>query len=182
MTRLIALACLVGSGCFIESFTAGKSRSEAELGMNARRYTPPASSPVAFRTNDPAQPAQPSGTATTATLRFTQTFGAGYGGEEAEFGHLADSSSNVAGGYGLLGVRGASRIGGISAEIAGGWRTVRTSLDAPDISRLVAEPRVRGELWIANQVSLGAAVGASLGEQVWMAGLYIGVHSRHDGN
>jgi hypothetical protein len=45
-------------------------------------------------------------------------------------------------------------------------------------NRLILEPRVRAQLWIAEQWTLGGAIGARIGTQgEWMGGLYLGVHS-----
>lgn len=102
-------------------------------------------------------------------------------GGEAETGRFAgQDGSNIAGGYAVAGARAPLRLGALSAELAGGWRSLRDSIDAPDHSMYILEPRVRGELWLNPQLTLGAAAGAEVGGQhAWMAGVYIGVHS-HD--
>jgi hypothetical protein len=43
----------------------------------------------------------------------------------------------------------------------------------------VVEARARGELWLSPWITAGATVGASvLDRGDWMAGVYLGVHSR----
>ncbi|HEU4615349.1 MAG TPA: hypothetical protein VFS15_24815, partial [Kofleriaceae bacterium] len=88
--------------------------------------------------------------------------------------------SNVAGAYGVAGVRsdlGALRI---AAEVVAGRRWVRYALDGTeDPTLLMVEPRVRADIWLASQLTLGVAAGATLGERsVWMAGVYVGFHSQ----
>jgi hypothetical protein len=59
---------------------------------------------------------------------------------------------------------------------------MRDSVEAPDHDVGVLEPRVRGELWLAPQLTLGAAAGAEIsGQHAWMAGIYLGVHSHSYG-
>ena len=40
---------------------------------------------------------------------------------------------------------------------------------------------VRGEMWLSSQFTLGGAVGASLSDHAWMAGLYLGASYTHPG-
>jgi hypothetical protein len=118
--------------------------------------------------------------AMTASLQFTMSMGKNvYAGGEAETGKLALPGSWIAGAYGIVGAEAATRRGALGAELAAGWRGVRTSLDeGDDEDQLVLEPRVRAQLWFAEQWTLGGAVGTRLGgEGEWMAGVYIGVHS-----
>jgi len=60
-----------------------------------------------------------------------------------------------------------------------GRRWIRYALDGTqDAALMMAEPRVRGEMWLSPILTLGGAVGATLSERnVWMAGIYLGVHS-----
>jgi hypothetical protein len=125
---------------------------------------------------------QPEGTAVTTSLRFTgKTRYNTFIGVEAEMGSmLGRAGSNVAGAYGVAGLRndlGALRL---AAELVAGRRWIRYDLDGgTDPTRMVAEPRVRADLWLAPQVTLGGAVGATLGDDaVWMAGIYVGLHSQ----
>jgi len=123
---------------------------------------------------------EPAATSVTGDFRFGMRvpyhlFLAG----EVEFGRLADSGSNVAGAYGVVGARfpvGNAAL--LTAEIATGYRSIRYTLDSPEVGKAVMEPRIRAEIWVDEQFSFGATVGATLDDRfVYMAGLYIGVHS-----
>jgi hypothetical protein len=55
-------------------------------------------------------------------------------------------------------------------------------LDAPDTGKLVAEPRLRADMWLGPQFTLGATAGVTLSDQnVWMVGLSLGIHSHEFG-
>lgn len=157
---------------------------QLEVGLNTRHFAATAAQEgVAFRTATGAStPGLPEGTALTTSLRFTgRTRFNTFLGVEGEVGEMMGrAGSNVAGAYGVAGVRsdlGALRIG---AELVAGRRWVRYALDgAEDPTLMIVEPRVRADLWLASQLTLGAAAGATLGERsVWMAGVYVGFHSQ----
>lgn len=156
---------------------------QLEIGLNTRHFAATAAQEgVAFRTTSgEPTPGLPEGTALTTSLRFTgRTRFNTFLGVEGEVGEmLGRVGSNVAGAYGVAGVRsdlGALRI---AAEIVAGRRWIRYALDgAEDPTLMMAEPRVRADLWLASQLTLGVAAGATLGDHsVWMAGVYIGFHS-----
>lgn len=157
---------------------------QLEIGLNTRHFAATAAQEgVAFRTTtgEPTTPGLPEGTALTTSLRFTgRTRFNTFLGVEGEVGEmLGRAGSNVAGAYGVAGLRsdlGALRL---AAELVAGRRWIRYDLDGTeDPTRLIAEPRVRADLWLASQLTLGVAAGATLGEHsVWMAGVYIGFHS-----
>ncbi len=138
-----------------------------------------ASSDLALRQVSPSQEAAPLG-AYTASTHFTVALRSLlYGGMEFEAGQLDTRGSNFGGAYGVLGAEHATRMGSIGVELAGGWRGLRYRSGMDDVHTYVAEPRVRGQLRIGAQLSLGAVAGATLGDRgSWMAGLYLGVHSR----
>ena len=100
-----------------------------------------------------------------------------YVGVEAEAGELEAPGSNVAGGFGLVGVEGSSRLGGLGVEVAGGWRSLRYRVGGDAMVNSIVEPRVRGFLWLSSQITLGAAAGVTIGDPGWMAGAYVAVHS-----
>lgn len=82
-------------------------------------------------------------------------------------------------GYGVVGARAGTEHALISVELAGGGRSVAAVAEMADASGTVLETRARGEVWLGPWASLGATIGASLVERGdWMAGLYLGVHSR----
>lgn len=123
------------------------------------------------------------GNGVSVAARFTmRTRWHTYLGVEAEAGALAREGSNIAGGYGVAGTRRPFGFGALSAEVAAGWRGVRDALGEPDRSDYILEPRIRGEMWLGRQVSLGATAGAEVGTQGgWVAGVYVGIHSQDFG-
>ena len=171
------------AGCPLDNFTRYDRPAHAEFGVNTRHFSSSTPQGVAARTTTPpANDMDVNGAATSLSFRFTmRTRWSTYMGGEAEAGRFAgQDGSNIAGGYAVAGARAPLRLGSLSAELTGGWRSVRDGIDSPDHSMYVLEPRVRGELWLNPQFTLGAAAGAEVGGQhAWMAGVYIGVHS-HD--
>ncbi len=151
---------------------------QVEVGLNTRRFVASGDAQTAFRGEvDPADEAH---SAVTLGMRFTSWMAWNtYVGAEGEVGRLDSlSGSNLAGAYGLAGVRGDLGWTTVSVELAAGRRTVRYSLDSDDQGKWIAEPRVRAQFWAGPRVTIGAAVGATLADQsVWMAGVYVGVHS-----
>jgi len=90
---------------------------------------------------------------------------------------------------GIIGVRGGAGPGTLGVEFAGGLRVasygVHSSYHDCETSGAVtalegvAEARARGELWLGPWITAGAVIGASVIERsAWMAGVYVGVHSR----
>ena len=70
----------------------------------------------------------------------------------------------------------------VAVEMASGWRTVRYNLNDDEHGKFIFEPRARAQLWAGSRVTVGAALGATIGaREVFMGGLYIGVHSLIDG-
>jgi hypothetical protein len=151
-----------------------------ELGLNTRHFTADHTN-VAFRSTTTPDPSLAGGEGVTMSFRFTgQTPYSTYLGIEAEAGQMIGlPESNIAGGYGVAGARGVLGSVQLAAELVAGRRWVRYELEGKaDPSTLIAEPRVRADVWLSRKLSLGGAVGATLSDrQVWMAGIYIGVHS-----
>jgi len=152
---------------------------EFEVGFNNRQFAALPGEMTAFR-GPIADPAVQANVAHTVSLRFTTATRRGvFLGGEAETGVLATPGSNLAGAYGVAGVRG--RIGeriAVAAELAAGGRWIRYGDKYDDVARLVGEPRVRAEVWLHPQWTLGGAIGSTLGARdVWMVGVYVGVHS-----
>lgn len=150
-----------------------------ELGLNTRHFAAESREMVAFRSTSPESGTFDGAAAFTASLRFTkamrfQTFA----GVEAETGMLAQHGSNIAGAYGVAGARGVIGRAALLVELASGRRWIRYGLGEPDFARWLVEPRVRAEVWVHPRFTAGGAIGATLGDQhVWMAGVYVGVHS-----
>jgi hypothetical protein len=176
-------------GCVLASPALASPKEDKpmqlEVGFNTRHFAAAsAESGAAFRSTTgegETEPGLAAGTALTTSLRFTgRAWGSGFLGIEAEFGELIGVvGSNVAGAYGVAGARGELGSLRIAAELVAGRRWVRYELmEKSDPSAMIAEPRVRADLWLAPKLTLGAAVGATLGDRsVWMAGIYLGIHS-----
>ena len=90
---------------------------------------------------------------------------------------------------GVVGVRGRVGPGGLGVELTGGMRSVSYSFHSSyhgcelttgiTETAPIAEARARGELWLGPWLSAGVTVGTSLLERnAWMAGAYLGVHTR----
>jgi hypothetical protein len=175
---LAAIVCVSTLGC---SFDRHRHDRPARflLGTNARDLAT-SSGAVALRTGSPTEVAPLGQEARTVSGQFTMaTRYHGYAGVELEAGTLDVHGSNFGGAYGVLGAEHLSRFGSLGVELVSGWRGLRHGLGEDDVNTFVAEPRVRGQLRIADQVTAGAVAGATLGEQgAWMAGIYLGFHSR----
>jgi hypothetical protein len=155
---------------------------QLELGVNTRHYAAVnAAQDVAFRSTEDPDPALEAGTAISTSLRFTgRTRYNTFLGVEGEAGKMVGlDHSNLAGAYGVAGMRGDLGRLRIAAELVAGRRWVRYELvGKEDHNAMIAEPRVRADLWLGPLVTLGGAVGATLGDRsVWMAGVYFGIHS-----
>jgi hypothetical protein len=152
-----------------------------ELGLNTRHFTADRTN-VAFRsmTEQPDLSLE-GGDGLTMSFRFTgRTRYNTYLGVEGEAGQMIGlPESNIAGAYGVAGARGALGRFRLAAELVAGRRWVRYEFGAKeDPSMLIAEPRVRADVWLNGYASVGGAVGATLSDrQVWMAGIYLGIHS-----
>lgn len=180
MSRVLALV-----GVLLVSNSASASPDEPpvhfEIGLNTRHLGASESdSNVALRSLTEVDDGTPSGNGVTVSLRFTkwmkwQTFT----GIEAETGTLTTPNSNFAGAYGLFGTR--HELGRIAlfVEAAAGKRWVRYELMEKDRTTWMVEPRVRAETWLNDRFTFGGAIGSTItGDvRVWLAGLYIGVHS-----
>lgn len=171
---------LVAGGGVAQAEKGDEPPIHFEVGLNTRHFTAvEGEENVAFRgeAGDPSAEAQ---TAVSVGLRFTHWMPRNlYAGIEGEIGKLdASSRSNLAGAYALFGARGQVGFASLFVEMAAGQRSIRFGDGSEEDSKLVAEPRVRAEMWLTSRVTVGAALGTTLGERdVWMAGLYLGVHS-----
>jgi hypothetical protein len=153
------------------------------LGPTVRHFsaTPAKDTANTFRTTTPdkALPTIPEQEAKLGSLAFTMASRSGlYGGGEVETGVLGEPGSSAAGVYGILGMRKALVGANLAVEVAAGQRWLRYGIDGQDQSKLVAEPRLRADFWLGEQFSFGAAAGITLDDQtVWMAGVFLGIHS-----
>lgn len=180
--RTLALALL---GCAAASPAVADSREPPvhfEMGLNTRRFSASDSGRVALRTvsGSPVESGEPGGTGVTVSLRFTKWLRYGlYGGFEAETGSLMEGGSNFAGAYGLVGARGHLGPLAVYVEGAPGRRWVRYEMSGKNYQAYLLETRVRAETWLSSRFTFGGAIGATVtGDvRVWMAGVYVGVHS-----
>jgi hypothetical protein len=182
------MAALV-SGCVLDP-KAGYRPARFHVGPNTRTLSvpdaanaPPATTTGAARTTStsPEDDTQRLG-ATSVSMQFTmETFHGFYSGVEAETGRLdLPGTTNFAAAYGVVGLQQSVPLGALGAELAAGWQGVRYWSGEEDHDSWVAEPRLRAQLWLAEQWTLGATVGARMsrdGRDDWMAGAYLGVHS-----
>jgi hypothetical protein len=154
-----------------------------EIGINTRHVSASAATEhAAFRSEEGSatDDGTPGGTGVTASLRFTKWMRWNtFAGLEAETGALSQPSSNVAGMYGVFGARGELGKVTLAVELAPGKRWIRYGLQDSTHEAYVVEPRVRAQTWLSPRFTLGAAAGATVtGDvHVWMAGVYVGVHS-----
>ncbi|MEO8701063.1 MAG: hypothetical protein ABI867_13525 [Kofleriaceae bacterium] len=181
---LVALcACIATAGCALDPHRDNRP-ARLRLGTNARHFTSTSAAPIALR-RAPASASSESSTTTvghegvTGSAQFTMTTHRSfYLGGELEAGTLDNPGSNVAGAYAVAGAQHAGRFGSLGVEVVGGWRALRYSLGDEQVSKGIIEPRVKAELWLSPKLTFGGTAGATLGEEgVWMAGLFLGVHS-----
>lgn len=178
--RTLALV-VIGSlamGCAMDRHRHDRP-TRLQLGASSRHFASPPSDPVALRATGSPDAAGAPAAAATGTAQFTMTtrYHAYLGGELEAGAFLDRSGSNVAGAYGVAGAEHGSRFGSLAIEVAAGWRGLRYGLGEDTINQMIVEPRLRGQLWISPLLTLGAAAGTTLGDNAWMAGLYLGVHS-----
>jgi len=102
---------------------------------------------------------------------------------------LTQSHGMVVGGLAFVGLRGDIGLGSLAVEGAGGVRDVIYNFTSTyhecetsssiSIVRPVVEARARADVWLGPWLTLGATLGANvLAKSDWMAGLYLGLHSR----
>jgi hypothetical protein len=188
MLRVVAIACVawLATGCLLDR-SLGTRPARFHVGPNTRSLvvpitqSPGAPPSTTFSSTSPApEKFDTRLAAVTAVFQFTMSMRGLYLGGEAETGQLEARGSNFAGAYGIAGIEHSGGLGSLGVELASGWRGLRFDLGDDDHDSFVVEPRVRGQLWIGDQFTLGAAAGAVLGERGdWMAGVYLGIHS-HD--
>ncbi len=189
MVRSFAIAVLLAAsaaGCAFDN-KAAERPARFQMAINSRRIPSSTREPgsnVAPRSTTPpgGVEALPQISAVTGSAQFTmQWLSHTYLGAEAEAGTLGLEGSSFAGAYGILGWGSSSPLGSLAAELAVGPRTLRYAIDSENLTSTAFEPRVRGEFWLSSQITFGAAVGASLDDRSFMAGVYLSVYS-HDFN
>jgi hypothetical protein len=151
-----------------------------EVGLNTRHFTAVEGDENAAFRGEAVDPSAEAQTAVSIGLRFTRWLPRNlYAGLEGEIGKLdAYDHSNLAGAYALFGARGQVGFASLFVEMAAGQRRIRFGDGAEEDRKMIAEPRVRGEMWLSSRITLSTAMGTTLGSRdVWMAGVYVGVHS-----
>ncbi len=176
------LLALLATGCLFDNHAATRPARFA-VGPNLRALDVPtgggARGTTAGRTSETTPAARDPLSAVSASLKFTmQTSLHTYAGAEIETGRLEGETSSFSGAYGIFGVEQPLGFGSFGVELATGWRGLRYGTGDDEQDLLVIEPRVRGQIWIGEQWTLGGAVGAVAGRGgEWMTGVYLGVHS-----
>ncbi|MBA3463210.1 MAG: hypothetical protein H0T46_24855 [Deltaproteobacteria bacterium] len=187
---VLGLACVAG-GCLWERDLA-KRPARMQLGFNTRSVATDVPKPefaggvhVARTTGEPAPTTERfASKGVTGNAQFTMGYRRGvYMGAELEAGPMSRDGAYFGGAYGVVGADTSSARGSLSVELIAGRRWLRTELGADDIASVAIEPRVRGQLLVGPQVTIGGVIGANAvpGEHGWMAGIYIGLFS-HDQN
>jgi hypothetical protein len=184
--RAIVVVALLCAGCAVFDRQRFDPPTRLTLGAATRHFDSPIDpkSAAALRQSTPTPPVAALTTphdSVMGTVGFTMASRYGtYAGGEIETGVLDTPGSSTAGIYGVAGARLSLDRVYLAGEIASGWRTVRYSLDTTDVGKMVIEPRVRADMWLGPQFTLGATAGLTLGDQtVWMIGASLGIHS-HD--
>lgn len=176
---LLAASVVSSTACAFDPHRADRP-TRLLLGPTARDLTGSDDAQIAVRQASPSEAAAAAQTAYTLAAQFTMAtqYGA-YGGVELETGRMAERGSNFAGGYGVIGAEHAWTSATVAVELATGWRGLRAAHGVDDVNNIVTEPRLRGQLRIAPQLTLGGVAGATIGERgSWMTGVYLGFHSR----
>ncbi|MDX2090704.1 MAG: hypothetical protein SFX73_22795 [Kofleriaceae bacterium] len=183
--KVLTFTTLVAAGC---GPALEQPIVRASLGANARQVAMPAPSSnrpasIARTTTAAPQPeeaSQPLDSAVTGALQFSvRPVGFLYFGGEVEAGAFAREGSNYGGAYGVLGVEAGGQRAFLSLEVAAGRQWLRYDLNATDVGANVVEPRVRAQVLLNPQVSLGGMIGANAmpEERGWTAGLFLGIYS-----
>ena len=181
--QVIALAGLAAGGCLWEQ-NVDQRMARLQLGVTSRQIaaSTPAPPTGVARTISPTEPTStPASSSVTGSMQFTMRLLRNtYVGGELEAGPLERPGSYLGGAYGVVGAEVSSSRGSLSVEMSGGRRWLRYEMGADDIPSTVLEPRVRGQLLLAPQLTVGGVIGANAmpGERGWMAGMYIGLYSR----
>lgn len=176
-------------GCLLDP-KLGKQPARFHVGPNTRSLgVPTAPAPDARPAPDGAARSASSATepdeqqlsATSVAMQFTMAMTHQlYSGIEAETGRLHVPGSNLAVASAVVGLEQRLGFGSVGAELALGWQSIRYTSGDTEHRTVVAEPRLRGQLWIADQWTLGATFGARTDggrNGDWMTGAYLGVHS-----
>lgn len=178
----------MASGCLLDPHV-GHRPARFHVGPNTRAVSvptvpePDSAQPTggATRGSTVTGPDEQQLSATSVAMQFTMaTSYPFYTGIEVETGRLDQPGSNFAAAFAVVGLEQRLGFGAVGAELAAGWQGLRYDRGDQEHDTLVAEPRVRGLLWIAEQWTLGATLGARLAggrNDDWMAGAYLGVHS-----
>jgi hypothetical protein len=174
----VVVFALATTGCLLDKRREDRP-ARIRFGVATHRVSSEAGDQLSARSDEPmpTQSASPT-TAITGSAQFTMAWrGPMYLGVEAEGGAMSRSGSNYAGGYGVIGAESASALGSLAVEVVAGRRWMRQDANSRDITSFAVEPRLRAQFWMTDQLTFGAAVGATPIDRSYMAGVFIGVHS-----
>jgi hypothetical protein len=184
---VFGFAGLVATGCVWER-NVDKRLARVQLGVNSRQLTTqaPADKPsyLARTTTPTPQPTANTqdSSGVTGSLQFTMRYPRNnipiYMGAEVEAGPL-ENQGYLGGAYGVVGAEAASGRGSLSVELSGGRRWLRAGLNEEDIPGWALEPRVRAQLALTPQITVGGMLGANAlpDDRGWVAGVYVGMFS-----
>lgn len=159
-----------------------------DVGMNYRHFVHDVPAAAARRSG---MPTTGSTTGGDDALTVDERIGVGltphlYAAVDIEFGNFGEFDSNSAAardvvldGLGSLGLRGSLGPFSLAVEAAGGGMAYTFPTADDYQTEAVLELRGRGEIWLAPWFTIGATGGASmLRKGEWIAGLYMGFHTR----
>lgn len=174
----VVVFALATTGCMLDKRREDRP-ARIRFGVTTHRVSSEAGEQLSARGAEPmpTTKAAPS-SAITGSAQFTMAWrGPVYLGIEAEGGMMSRAGSNFAGGYGVIGAESASGLGSLAVEVVAGRRWMRQDADSPDVASFALEPRLRAQFWLSEQLTFGAAIGATPIDRSFMAGVFVGVHS-----
>ncbi len=178
------VASLATTGCLWER-NVDHRLTRMQLGVTSRQVSVDAptatttSGGVARTISPPAEAPALASSGVTGALQFTMRARRNvYFGGEVEAGPL-QQSGYFGGAYGVAGAEISSSVGTLSVELTAGRQWVRNELGADNVPRSMLEPRVRAQLPLTPQITIGGVIGASAlpDDRGWMAGIFIGMYS-----
>lgn len=175
------IMALVSTGCLWER-NVERRLTRMQLGVTTRQVGVPAPTAppgVARTISPPAETPELASSGVTGALQFTMRARRNvYLGGEVEAGPL-ERSGYFGGAYGVAGAEVSSSVGTLSVELTAGRQWIRNELGADNVPRTMLEPRVRAQLPLTPQITIGGVIGASAlpDDRGWMAGIFVGMYS-----
>ena len=175
----VVVFALATTGCMLDHRREDRP-ARVRFGVTTHRLSSETGdSLTAARGSEPMPSTKPApSTAITGSVQFTMAWrGPIYLGVEAEGGAMTRGGSNYAGGYGVIGAESTSGLGSLAVELVAGRRWMRQDTESADVASFAIEPRLRAQFWVTDQLTFGAAIGATPLDRSVMAGIFLGVHS-----